>query len=165
MEPQLDETLEERVNAHQALMREQAKREAAGDPSDADLDQREHLAGLAVAERRLQLEDQARRLASEQLATDLSEMRPAEPMNFHWEKGLLLEEGATWSDELPPAGAIAHVMELPHPEHPYQVTWLGARSSVHDFEELPSAQYATQDVAIKVVQAEVRAKGHTINGE
>lgn len=38
-------------------------------------------------------------------------------VNFHWDRGQLLEEGHTWSDELPPAGVVAHVGELPIPAH------------------------------------------------
>lgn len=83
-------------------------------------------------------------------------------MDFHWDRGLLLEAGYAWSDESPPRGAIAHVMQLPGGV--YQVTWLGVRSSVPEFQERPSAQYATQDVAIAAVEADVRADGHTVNG-
>ena len=82
-------------------------------------------------------------------------------MKFHWDRGFLLQQGYALSDELPPAGAIAEVFRLPNGE--YQVTWLGARS-VQDFLDRPSAQYATQDAAIAIVEAEVRAGGHIIGG-
>jgi hypothetical protein len=95
-------------------------------------------------------------------------------MDLHWEQGsragergsswLVLEEGHRWSDLSPPPGAVAHVMELPYPSHPYQVTWLGQASAVQDFVGRPSEQYATQDAAIDAVETTLRAAGHTIDG-
>lgn len=86
-------------------------------------------------------------------------------MNFHWHRGQLLEEGYTWSDELPPAGVVAHVAELPIAGHPYQVTWLpNLRGTVHDFADKPPEQYATPDVAINVVETTVKAAGHSVYG-
>lgn len=94
-------------------------------------------------------------------------------MKFHWSQGsrvggrsserLLLEEGYRWSDESPPSGAVAVILELPYPGHPYQVTWLGVASSVKDFVDRPSERYSTQDAAIAAVEATVTAAGHTVN--
>ncbi len=93
-------------------------------------------------------------------------------MDFHWEQGsgvrssewLVLEEGFGWSAELPPNGAIAHVAQLPVPDYPYQLSWLGAASSVKDSVDRPSETFATEDVAIAAAEATVRAAGHTVNG-
>jgi glycogen debranching enzyme len=86
-------------------------------------------------------------------------------MNFHWERGLLLEEGCAWSDESPHTGAIAHLGELPYHDHQYQVTWLdAARCIVKDFAGKPVELYATEDVAVGAVEATVRAAGHTVYG-
>jgi hypothetical protein len=86
-------------------------------------------------------------------------------VNFRWDRGQLLEEGHTWSDELPPAGVVAQVGELPIPGHPYQVTWLlNLRGTVHDFADKSPEQHATQDVAINVVETTVRGAGHTVYG-
>ena len=73
-----------------------------------------------------------RRKVEERRSTPLVGAAVRSAMDFHWDRGLLLQAGYAWSDESPPRGAIAHVMRLPGGV--YQVTWLGVRTSVHDFQ-------------------------------
>ncbi len=86
-------------------------------------------------------------------------------MDFHWDWGCntLFEEGCGCSDELPPLGAIAQILQA-RPDWPHQVTWLGARSTVHDFSAKPPELYETREEAIAAVEVAVRHAGHTIGG-